>query len=118
MRPAKETRVLGSTTDKTLSATTMRPVVLVVDDDRDTRDMYGLYLKAMGCRVYTAPDGSSAIRKARRRHPDVIVMDLAMPRLDGWGAIARLKGEADTRDIPERVTRGINRRPGRAHPDR
>ena len=54
----------------------------------------------MGCRVYTAPDGSSAIQKARRRHPDVIVMALAMPRLDGWAAIARLKGEADTRDIP------------------
>jgi CheY-like chemotaxis protein len=62
--------------------------------------MYGVYLKAMGCRVYTARDGLVAIEKARRRHPDVIVMDLAMPRLDGWSATARLKGEEPTRDIP------------------
>jgi CheY-like chemotaxis protein len=90
----------GSTTDKTASARTKGPVVLVVDDDRDARDMYGLYLKTMGCRVYTAPDGVVAIQKAKRRHPDVIVMDLAMPRLDGWGATTRLKGGADTRNIP------------------
>lgn len=90
----------GSRTDKTVSYRDRRPVVLVVDDDPDARDMYGVYLKAMGCRVYTARDGLVAIEKARRRHPDVIVMDLAMPRLDGWSATARLKGEEPTRDIP------------------
>jgi len=100
IRPAKAGRVSGSTTDKNVNVRTRRPVVLVVDDDRDARDMYGMYLKAMGCRVYTARDGLVAIQKARLRHPDVIVMDLAMPRLDGWGATARLKGERRTRDIP------------------
>jgi CheY-like chemotaxis protein len=96
--------VSGSATHKTangaIKINIKRPVVLVVDDDPDARDMYGLYLKAMGCRVYTAPDGLIAIQKARLRHPDVIVMDLAMPRLDGCAATARLKRETRTRDIP------------------
>src|SRR5438132_1205659 len=98
--PCSWAGVLESTTRKVVTATIKRPVVLVVDDDRDARELYRLYLKAMGCRVFTARDGLAAIAKARRRHPDVIVMDLLMPRLDGWGAAARLKSEEATRLIP------------------
>src|SRR5437867_4294595 len=57
----------GSTTDKAASARTTRPVVLVVDDDPDARDMYGVYLKAMGCRVYTAPFTEQRARRRMRR---------------------------------------------------
>jgi CheY-like chemotaxis protein len=71
-----------------------QPVVLVVDDDIDARLIYRDYLTVMGCRVYTARDGVVGIKAAHRRKPDVIVMDLAMPRLNGWAATAALKPSA------------------------
>jgi two-component system, cell cycle response regulator DivK len=76
------------------------PTILVVDDDLDARTIFGLYLEAMGCLVYTAADGAAAIREATAHVPDVIVLDLAMPKLDGWAAAERLKRRARTRHIP------------------
>ena len=77
-----------------------RPLsVLVVDDVADQREMYAEYLEAKGCKVEMASDGFSAIAAALRVMPDVIVMDLSMPRLDGWEATRRLK-RALPRDIP------------------
>jgi two-component system cell cycle response regulator DivK len=74
--------------------------VLVVDDDRDARAMYGIYLRHVGCKVRTASDGQVAISKANKSAPDVIVMDLAMPRLDGWTASRSLKSAPSTAHIP------------------
>ena len=74
--------------------------VLVVDDDRDARAMYGMYLRHVGCRVRTARDGQVAISTANDSPPDVIVMDLAMPRLDGWTASRWLKASPATAHIP------------------
>src|SRR5687768_7774390 len=76
------------------------PLVLVVDDSEDNRDVYAQYLLFSGFRVEMAGDGVEAIEKASCLHPDVIVMDLAMPRLDGWEATRRLKGEPATSSIP------------------
>jgi OmpR family response regulator RpaB len=81
-------------------ATVQRPVVLVVDDDLDARLIYRHYLTVMGCQVYTASDGLIGVQLAKRKKPDVIVMDLAMPRLNGWAATAELKQASVTRDIP------------------
>jgi len=77
-----------------------RPLVLVVDDDEDARTIYQQYLRHKGCRVVTARDGVSAVEKAQRHRPNVIVMDLAMPLMDGWEATARLKRAPLTRGIP------------------
>ena len=77
-----------------------RPVVLVVDDDLDARLIYRHYLTVMGCHVYTARNGLVGVEMAKRRKPDVIVMDLAMPRLNGWAATAELKQSLATREIP------------------
>jgi CheY-like chemotaxis protein len=77
-----------------------RAAVLVVDDDTDARVIYGTYLRAMGCDVFTAADGRRAIDEAKNLLPDVIVMDLAMPRLDGWEAIRQLRDSSWTRRIP------------------
>ena len=74
--------------------------VLIVDDDRDARAMYGLYLRHVGCKVRTARDGHVAIDTATSWTPDVIVMDLAMPRLDGWTASKWLKASPSTAHIP------------------
>lgn len=74
--------------------------VLVVDDDQDARTMYGFYLRHVGCKVRTARDGHAAITKANQIAPDVIVMDLSMPRLDGWTASKWLKASPATAHIP------------------
>jgi len=77
-----------------------RPVVLVVDDDADARVIFSTYLRAMGCDVFTANDGRIAVEKATELLPDLIVMDLAMPGVDGWEAIRRLHESSWTRRIP------------------
>jgi len=77
-----------------------KPVVLVVDDDPDCRTMYSMFLHAAGCEVFTANDGRAALEKAIDLLPHVIVMDLAMPRVDGWEAIRRLRDSSWTRKIP------------------
>ncbi len=83
-----------------VSEKTRRLTVLVVDDDRDARAIYSMFLRAVGCRVHTASDGIDAIEQATARVPDVIVLDLAMPLMDGWEAAQRLKQSAITGHIP------------------
>ena len=77
-----------------------RPLVLFVDDDRDAREIYRQYLRAMGCRVITARDGGAAIDQAILYRPDIIVMDLAMPHMDGLTATRHLRRWEKTRRVP------------------
>jgi len=74
--------------------------VLIVDDEEDNRDVYAQYLAQSGCTVEMAVDGEDALAKARSLLPSVIVMDMALPRLDGWEATRRLKADPATRHIP------------------
>ena len=83
-----------------------RPLILIADDTMDTREMYALYLSMMGYAVETANDGREAVVKALTLRPDVIVMDLQMPDLDGWGAMRELRGHAETASIPVIVLTG------------
>lgn len=76
------------------------PLVLVVDDYRDAREMYAQYLVFSGFRVAEAADGAEAIEQALREAPDIILMDLSLPGMDGWEATRRLKADRRTRDIP------------------
>lgn len=76
------------------------PLVLIVDDFQDNREMYVQYLSFHGYRVAEAVDGHDALGKAMALHPDLIVMDLSLPGLDGWEATRRLKKGATTRAIP------------------
>jgi CheY-like chemotaxis protein len=75
-------------------------LVLVVDDDRDGREMYAATLNAAGFRVEQAIDGFEAVDKAYKLQPGLILMDLLMPRLDGWEVIGWLKSNRNTREIP------------------
>ena len=90
--------------DQRPSATTLR--VLIADDNGDTREMYALYLNMVGYSVDTAEDGHEAILKARALRPDLVVMDLQMPKLDGWAAIRELQSRAETAAIPVIVLTG------------
>src|SRR5215475_11087945 len=85
---------------KTRSQKPRRLTILVADDDLDARTMYGFYFKSMGCDVYTASDGAGAVNQATAIRPDVIVLDLAMPHVDGWAAAERLRRSPLTRRIP------------------
>jgi len=77
----------------------MLPLVLLVDDFEDSRMVYAEYLTHLGYRVIHAADGGDALAQARRLLPDVIVMDLELPVLDGLAATRALKGDARTRGI-------------------
>lgn len=84
-----------------LSAQTEPPLtVLIVEDHAESREGIAEYLTLCGFTVTTAADGMEAIEAARRLQPSVIVMDLAMPVLDGWEATRRLKADWSTRHIP------------------
>jgi CheY-like chemotaxis protein len=83
-----------------------RPFVLIADDVADTREMYALYLSMSGYGVKIAEDGHEAVIQARTLRPDLIVMDLHMPKLDGWGAIRELQSRAETSSIPVIVLTG------------
>jgi two-component system, cell cycle response regulator DivK len=76
------------------------PLVLLVDDAEDNREVYEQFLTFSGFRVEIAVDGVEAIEKAKALNPDVIVMDLSLPRLDGWEATRRIKHSAATSHIP------------------
>jgi len=73
--------------------------ILIVDDDRDAREMLSEYLAFCGFVVHQAQDGQEAIDVALREHPRIVLMDLMMPRMDGWEATRRLKTDERTRNI-------------------
>ena len=76
------------------------PLILVVDDYQDAREMYAEYLQYSGFRVAEARNGNEAVAQARSLKPDLILMDLSLPGMDGWTATRTLKGDARTCAIP------------------
>jgi two-component system cell cycle response regulator DivK len=74
--------------------------VLIVDDVEDNRRIYTMFLTAGGFEVESAADGHEALTKVRALRPDVIVMDFAIPGIDGWQVTRRLKRDPRTRSIP------------------
>ena len=79
---------------------TDRPCVLLVDDYPDAREMYSEYLQYSGFDVIEAGNGIEALQQAIEREPDIILMDLSLPVMDGWEATRRLKADARTASIP------------------
>ncbi|MDP9033770.1 MAG: response regulator [Myxococcota bacterium] len=76
------------------------PLILLVDDFEDNRVMYAEYLSYSGYRVEQATNGQEAVELTKRLKPDVVVMDLSLPVMDGWEATRRLKADETTRHIP------------------
>ena len=74
--------------------------VLIVDDEPDLLETMAFRLDAAGYEVITAADGASGVKKAREEGPDLIIMDVMMPGMDGFEALEKLKEEIATRKIP------------------
>lgn len=72
--------------------------VLVVEDDPSTREIFAVVLRHRGHRVITAPDGRDGIRIAREERPEAVVLDIRMPRADGWTVTEVLKRDRRTRN--------------------
>jgi two-component system cell cycle response regulator DivK len=73
-----------------------KPRILLVEDYDDAREMYRDYLEFSGFQVDTARDGHEALEQARRHNPDLVLMDLSLPGLDGWEATRILKKDPAT----------------------
>jgi CheY-like chemotaxis protein len=76
------------------------PTVLLVEDNEFNRDMLMRRLERKGYRVITAQDGAEGCYLARSKAPDIILMDISLPIMNGWDATQKLKSEEATRHIP------------------
>lgn len=74
--------------------------VLIVEDNEDNRIVYSTILQHRGFTVLEATDGEEGIRVARAEHPDLILMDISVPVIDGWKATRILKSDEHTASIP------------------
>ena len=76
------------------------PKILLVEDNEMNRDMLSRRLERKGYEVLLAVDGESGIEAARMHGPDLVLMDMSLPIVDGWEATRRMKSDARLRDIP------------------
>jgi two-component system cell cycle response regulator DivK len=74
--------------------------ILVVDDNRDNRELVVKVLKNRGYDIVEAVDGEDALRKTQDERPGLILMDISLPKMDGYEVIRRLKSQKEYRDIP------------------
>lgn len=82
------------------------PLLLLVDDAEDNRDIYGQYLRFLGYEVEEAIDGRDALEKVLALQPDLVVIDLSLPSIDGREATRRLKADPRTMTIPVLILTG------------
>ena len=113
VRARERARLRGQATDEMSAATQIllqtppprnraRAVktVLVIDDNPHQRAILSRYLQFVGAKVIEASDGEEGVRLAREHRPTLVLLDLRMPVLDGWGAIRRLRADPATAHLP------------------
>jgi signal transduction histidine kinase/ActR/RegA family two-component response regulator len=84
--------------------------ILIVDDDRASLDLMSAYLSGFANRVLRARDGVDALRQCRELHPTAVVLDIRLPRMDGWEVLTELKGDPGTSSIPVIVASIVDER--------
>lgn len=82
--------------------------VLIVDDEQDVRDLLNMALESLGCEIRTACDGQDALAQIARKRPDLILLDLKMPNLNGYHLFARLKSDELLSKIPVIIITGLS----------
>lgn len=76
------------------------PTILIAEDHADSREALRTLLEATGYRVFTAEDGAEAVEQALAVHPDLIIMDIMMPRLDGLDATRQIRSRSEFDRVP------------------
>ncbi|MCL2641391.1 MAG: response regulator [Phycisphaerales bacterium] len=82
--------------------------ILVVDDNPQNVELMQAYLESLNCTVHVAIDGIDALEKVPKVKPDLILLDIMMPRMTGFEVCRRLKGDARTREIPILMVTALN----------
>jgi len=77
-----------------------KPVILVVDDNQQNRELLQVYLEDVDCKAVPAQDGLEALEIIRKNPPDLILLDIMMPKMSGFEVCKRLKSNPATADIP------------------
>lgn len=84
------------------------PVVLVVDDNQQNRELLQAYLEDLDCRTVPAKDGPEALKILAKDPPDLILLDVMMPRMSGFEVCRRIKNDPKTSDIPVIMVTALN----------
>jgi len=82
--------------------------ILVVDDNEQNLELLVAYLETLGCAVVTAVDGIDALEKVAAEKPDLILLDIMMPRMSGFEVCRKIKSDPTTRDIPVIMVTALN----------
>lgn len=85
-----------------------KPFIMVVDDNKITTKLLKRYLQANGYDAVEAYDGIDCLEKVNERHPDAIVLDVMMPRMDGYETVKNLKENEETKHIPVVIVTALN----------
>jgi PAS domain S-box-containing protein len=102
-RVARVEQIPGDTRQNTAASDQKKPgaaTVLIIDDDPSVRDLMSRTLSQEGIYTVTASDGEHGLRNARELKPDLIFLDVMMPKMDGWAVLASLKADAELALIP------------------
>jgi CheY-like chemotaxis protein len=83
-------------------------LVLIVDDQAQNVELLEAYLEDIGCQVRTAHDGPEALAEIERRQPDLILLDIMLPRMSGFQVCKQIKASPATRDIPVIMVTALN----------
>ncbi len=108
--PTEPPLPLTGTTSTPTSHDTHLPLstVLVVDDNAQNVELMQAYLETLNCIVHTAFDGLEALEKVPKVKPDLILLDIMMPRMSGFEVCRRLKADPKTREIPILMVTALN----------
>jgi DNA-binding response OmpR family regulator len=93
-----------------VDATADPSTVLVIEDDRRSAELFELYLSGAGYGVQIATDGAEGLELVRALRPRAVILDILLPRIDGWDLLARLKADPETADCPVVVVSMLDER--------
>jgi two-component system, cell cycle response regulator DivK len=88
---------------------TITKSILIVEDHPDMRELLGKQIEMMGFKVIVSKDGKEGLEKAVAQKPDLIMMDMMMPEMDGWEAVRALRADPRTKAVPILATTALYR---------
>jgi PAS domain S-box-containing protein len=97
-------------TEREREATSAGPLVLVIEDDAKAAELLRLYLAEAGYTVALARDGTEGLEKVKRMHPGAVILDVLLPKVDGWAFLTQLKADPVTKDVPVIITSVVDQK--------